>query len=273
MRLLPFLLLIGTALSGQQNLYDLENSKAFADYLLKSGQYESAVNEYERVLYMAPQDSASFLELMRAYRLSENNLGGLRRSISYFPTQESMPRNFAVEFSKLLLNLEYKEDAKAFWQSNTYLLPDDKILLNSTVDIFEGNFSKALDQLNGLQHPESPIAVGYKSLSTRGVRGPYKSPFLAGFLSTAIPGLGKVYTGDWKDAIVSVIFTGGMAFQAIRNFNRRGINDVRPWIYASVGMGFYLGNVVGSVKSAKDKNRKKINLLQHEASDYFNATF
>jgi hypothetical protein len=92
-------------------------------------------------------------------------------------------------------------------------------------------------------------------------------------LSTAIPGLGKAYTGDWKDGIVSLIFTGGMAFQAVRKFNQFGANNYRPWVYTAIGSGFYLGNIYGSVKSAKNKNRKKINQLQHEASDLFNAYY
>lgn len=257
----------------QENLFDLNNSKKYANYLLSSGQYDASVAEFERVIFLDGTDLASKQKLISSYRLSKQFEKGITRIPFLFEQPSEMPRPHAVEYSKLLMSARDWETARGFWQESTQLPQKDKLLMQSTLYIFESDFKKAQETLNQIELPDDPLKAGYASVVDRGLNGKKKSPFLAGFLSTAIPGLGKVYTGDWKDAIVSLIFTGGMAFQAVRNFNNHGVNDFRPWAYATIGTGFYIGNIVGSVKSAKDRNRKRINELQHEASDYFNSYY
>ena len=48
--ILPFFALSGHA----QNLYDFENSAAFASYLRQTNQFELAIPEYERLVFMKP---------------------------------------------------------------------------------------------------------------------------------------------------------------------------------------------------------------------------
>ncbi|SOE21419.1 hypothetical protein SAMN06298216_1889 [Spirosomataceae bacterium TFI 002] len=274
-RLIALLLFLffSTFAQAQDDIYNLENSKEFAAYLLESGQYKSAINEYERVVFMAPNDLEQSVLLLKSYRLAEDYEQGIIKASALFPNLIEMPKEHSIEFSKSLMSLRSWDRANNFWDGSKTLAQDDKVLLKTTVEIFEGDFQKAQKQLSSIQDSLNILGANYRSIIDQGLNGKRKSPFVAGFLSTAVPGLGKVYTGDWKDAIVSLIFTGGMAFQAVRNFNKHGINDYRPWVYTTIGTGFYLGNILGSVKSAKDKNRKKINLLQHEASDYFNSYY
>jgi hypothetical protein len=122
-----------------------------------------------------------------------------------------------------------------------------------------------------IKSPENELAVGYKSILEKETHK--KSPALAALMSAVVPGTGKAYSKNWKDGIVSLFFTAGMAFQSYRNFNKFGTNNHRGWIYGGIGLGFYLGNIYGSVKSTKDYNRKKINVLQHEASALFNTYY
>jgi tetratricopeptide (TPR) repeat protein len=274
-RLLALVLFLISSYSSQaqKDIFDLESSKSYAAYLLESGQYKSAISEYERVVFLDSSDLASSLLLLKSYRLAEDFTQGTIKASSLFPNIISMPKEHALEYSKTLMSLRDWEKANDFWNKSVYLSSNDKVLLKTTVDIFEGDFRKAQKQILNINDSTNVLGVNYKSIIDRGLNERRKSPLLAGLLSTAVPGLGKVYTGDWKDAIVSLIFTGGMAFQAVRNFNRHGAGNYRPWVYTTIGTGFYLGNIVGSVKSAKDKNRKKINLLQHEASDYFNSFY
>lgn len=257
----------------QEDLFDLNNSKKYADYLLSSGQYEASISEFERVVFLDTTDLEAKLKLISSYRLGEQFEKGVKRVPFLFEEPKDMPRPHALEYSKLLMSARSWEAARGFWNTSSKLPEQDKHLLQSTLFIFESDFVKAQEALNMIQTVGNPLKDGYTSIVESGLNGKRKSPFLAGLLSATIPGLGKVYTGDWKDAIVSLIFTGGMAFQAVRNFNNHGSNDFRPWAYTTIGTGFYIGNIVGSVKSAKDRNRKRINLLQHEASDYFNSYY
>lgn len=257
----------------QQDLYDLESSKKFAAYLLASGQYDFAAKEYERVLFLAPQNGRAQVNLLKSYRLAEDFDTGLLRGGQLFPNLVKMPEKQALEYSKLLLNTRNWEELIAFGDNNESLKPDDKTLLKSTVFIFDSEFINAREQLLKLTDSTNYLGQGYISVVDRAIDGKRKSPFLAGFLSMVVPGLGKTYAGDWKDGIVSLIFTGGMAFQAYRKFNQFGSNNFRPWLYTTLASGFYFGNVYGSVKSAKDRNHKRINLLQHEASDLYNSYY
>ncbi|MGR3811223.1 tetratricopeptide repeat protein [Jiulongibacter sp. NS-SX5] len=267
------ILLCGGVSRAQDSLYNESNTRKFAEYLLESGQYSFAVKEFERLNYLNPEDLDAKLNLMKAYRLSGGLEDGIRRSQLLFEDIRYIPQKHAVEYSKLLLSNRNWETAQSYWLSTHSLSEKDKALLNTTVEIFNSDFVEAQKYVNLVNDSTDYLAEGYRSIIDRGLNGKRKSPFLAGMMSTAVPGLGKAYTGDWKDGIVSLIFTGGMAFQAYRKFNQFGVNNYRPWVYTVIGSGFYLGNIYGSVKSAKNKNRKRINLLQHEASDLFNAYY
>ncbi len=257
----------------QENLFDATNTEKFAEYLLQSGQYDFAVKEFERVVYLEPTNENAVKNLLKAYRLAGDYKTGILRSKELFENQSTMPRTSAVEYTKLLFSTRDWEQEAIFRKQQTNLTETDKVIFESTGYIFSDKFKIAQQVLALSKDTLSPVIVSYKNIVNQGLNSPRKSPFFAGLMSTAIPGLGKVYTGDWKDAIVSLIFTGGMAFQAIRNFNKHGIDNYRPWIYTTIGTGFYLGNIFGSVKSAKDVNRKRINRIQHEASDIFNLYY
>jgi hypothetical protein len=272
--ILIFILFINAAFcKAQTNLYSLDNSLKFGEYLLQSGQYDYAIKEFERIVFMSPNDLESQLNLIKAYRLSGKNEEGIKRSKELYSDLNSIPEKHALEYSKLLLNTRNWNDAQLFWDGNQNLKQEDKILLKSTVAIFDSKFNDAREQLIMLQDSTNYLGSGYLSLVNRALDQKRKSPFAAGFMSMVIPGLGKAYTGDWKDGLVSLIFTGGLAFQAVRKFNQYGANNYRPWVYTSIGTGFYLGNIFGSVKSAKNKNFKFVNTLQHEASSLYNSYY
>jgi hypothetical protein len=161
--------------------------------------------------------------------------------------------------------------ARDFWNQNESFSADDKVLFNVTSDIFNNNFKDGRSTLAQIKSPENELAVEYRSILEKETHK--KSPALAALMSAVVPGTGKAYSNNWKDGLVSLFFTAGMAFQSYRNFNKFGTNNHRGWIYGGIGLGFYLGNIYGSVKSTKDYNRKNINVLQHEASVLFNTYY
>lgn len=259
--------------SAQQDLYNYDNSRKFGEYLLKSGQFELATKEYERLVFLNPANDTLKLNLLKAYRFNEKFETGILRTQQLYPDTEKLPFPHAVEYSKLLMNNRQWATANAFWDKSDNMPADDKQLFKTSASIFTTDFEKAKSYLQLINDSTNVLAVNYERIVDEGLYGKRKSPFLAGALSIVIPGVGRVYSGDWKDGLVSLIFTAGMAFQSYRGFNKDGVRSVRGWIYGGIGTGFYLGNIYGSVKSAKNKNKKKTNLLQHEASTLFNAYY
>lgn len=257
----------------QGDLYNYENSRQFGKYLLKSGQFELATKEFERLVFLNATNDSLKLDLLKAYRLSDKFETGILRAQQLFPETSAMPLAHSIEYSKLLMNTRQWDVANQFWEESQSLPPTEKQLLNTSASIFTGDFKAAKTYLNLLNDSTNLLGLNYKRIVDEGLNGKYKNPALAGTLSTVIPGLGRVYTNDWKDGLVSLIFTAGMAFQSYRGFNAKGINSARGWAYGGIGLGFYLGNIYGSVKSAKNKKKKKINALQHEASSLFNVYY
>lgn len=254
-----------------QDIFDYENSRKYGDYLLKSGQFELAGKEFERLVYFAPNNDTLKTNLLRAYRLSNQTALGIGKLPVLYTDASKVPYSPALEFAKLQMQNQSWTAAKDFWNQNESFAADDKLLLNVTSDIFNNNFKEARNTLAQIKSPENELAIGYRSILEKETHK--KSPALAALMSAVVPGSGKAYSSNWKDGLVSLIFTAGMALQSYRNFNKFGVNNHRGWIYGGIGLGFYLGNIYGGVKSTKDYNRKKINALQHEASALFNTHY
>ena len=269
MRLIFLLFLSFSTLA--QDLYNFENSRKYGDYLLKSGQYDLAGKELERLVYFAPNNDTLKTDLLKAYRLSNQTQLGLNKVSQLFYDSQTIPYAPALEISKLYMQKTDWEGGKNFWNVNQNIGKEDKILLTATTEIFNNKFDKALNTLSNIKTSGNELAEGYLSILEREQHK--KSPALAGLMSMVIPGTGKAYSNNWKDGLVSLFFTAGMAVQSYRNFNKHGINNYRGWIYGGIGFGFYLGNIYGSVKSTKDYNRKKTNKLLHEASALFNSHY
>ncbi|MCP9762766.1 hypothetical protein [Lacihabitans soyangensis] len=264
------LLFISFATFGQ-DIFNYENSRKYGDYLLKSGQFELAGKEFERLVYFAPDNDTLKTNLLRAYRLSNQTSLGIAKLPVLYNNPSKVPFSSALEYAKLQMQNQSWSAARDFWNQNENFSADDKVLLNVTSDIFNNNFKEARTTLALIKSTDNELGVGYKSILEKETHK--KSPGLAALMSAVVPGSGKAYSKNWKDGIVSLFFTAGMAFQSYRSFNKFGVNNHRGWIYGGIGLGFYLGNIYGGVKSTKDFNRKKINALQHEASALFNTYY
>ncbi len=83
---------------------------------------------------------------------------------------------------------------------------------------------------------------------------PYKSPLLAGVLSTVVPGLGKVYTENYSDGFFAALLTGLFGYIAYTDF--KADHNIRGWIFTGVAAFFYTGNIYGSMASAQIYNAK-----------------
>ncbi|MFD2523454.1 tetratricopeptide repeat protein [Emticicia soli] len=259
--------------SSAQDLYNYDNSKKFAEYLSKSGQYEIATREYERLIFMLPQNDSLKTSLLSMYRRSGKLDQALLRGRQLYPDITMMSSPSAIEYSRsLLLKDDYKL-AKEFWATNTQLSEPDKIILSATSEILQDHYKAANEILEVLKDEDHKLATDYKTLASQAVKIRRKSPALAGIMSTIVPGTGRFYTKDWKDGLVSMFFVGTMAFQSIRGFSKSGVKSTRGWIYGSIGLGFYLGNIHGSVASAKAYNKKSHQSIKNRIDNLFNSYF
>jgi len=259
--------------SSAQDLYNYDNSKKFAEYLSKSGQYELATREYERLIFMLPQSDTLKTSLLSMYRRSGKLDEAIVRTRQLYPDLSLMSTPSAIEYSRtLLLKSDYKV-AKDFWAVNQELPQADKVILSATAEILQDNYKQANELLKVIKDEDHRLASDYKNLANQAVMIKKKSPALAGIMSGLVPGTGRFYTKDWKDGLVSLFFIGTMAFQSARGFSKSGVNSTRGWIYGTVGLGFYLGNIHGSVVSAKNYNKKTHQGIKNKIDNLFNSYF
>lgn len=80
----------------------------------------------------------------------------------------------------------------------------------------------------------------------------YKSPGIAGFLSI-FPGGGYLYCSRYNDALISFVINSAMIGAAYESFDKH--LNVLGGILSAVEMGFYGGNIYGSISSVRKYNK------------------
>jgi tetratricopeptide (TPR) repeat protein len=273
MKKLLLLFISITSYAQETNLYDPANSKKFAEHLLKSGQFDVAQREYERLVFIDAKNDSLNYNLLKSYRLGSKFKEGITRGQQLYQPLNAMPKPHSIEYGKMLLGLGQYDNAKTFWQESKTIDSTDARLLETTAWVLKEDFKQGLTVLNTLQGQQPEAVEDYKTLLTMAVNDDYKSPAVAGLMSAVIPSSGRFYAKDGKDAIVSLLFVASMAFQSYRGFKKSGIDSPRGWIYGGFGLGFYLGNIYGSVRSAKGYNLKKKHGYREGILQLFNSRF
>lgn len=265
--LLACLLLTGKFLSAQ-DLYDRDHSGAFAEFLLKSGQYNLAAIELERLHFNEPENDSLKIALARAYTLNQSYASALQTLERMFPAKTSMPNPFSALYAHNLIAADRFPEAIQWTQHADSLSENQRIWYAGFAYLRQNEFQQAqllLDQHQSAQLSLFPL----KELVREGATMRMKKPWLAASLSVLIPGGGKLYTGDWKDALISLVTVGMTGYQAYRGFERGGLHSTYGWIYTTMGTGFYLGNIYGALSSAKRYNQRKKARIQAKIDDAF----
>ena len=254
-----------------QNLFDLQHTKSFADYLYQSGQYKLAAEECERWLFLQPESDSASLLLMKSYRKGGMYQQGISKTKMIFPDYEKMNPPIAKEYSILLLLNRNFSQADSFLKTETVFSNEDKDYLLMNKNLMQKNWKGAEQIYLKNNYSDTRAFAPYSIVFNEYKELPHRSAALAMTMSTIVPGTGKFYTGDWKDAIFSIVLIGASGVQAYRGFNEKGVKSAYGWIFGGFGAGLYLGNIYGSFKSAKDFNHKHENELLKKATDLFSV--
>ena len=281
MRLFKFALLIfvmfASVASAQVDYYSPENVMQFADFLFEEGDYLRAASEYQRYLYYArlentpPEENqtternareAIHYKIALCYRLG----GKPMRAIDTFETllQKHPQSPFAsrayYQLGVSYFLMEQFSDAVQFLQKTLPRITDARLhteakQLIGLAYLMQKQWREADEVFMALQAIGTDKVAMYRQYAVQGANLPNRNPFLAGILSTMLPGAGRFYTGRTGDAIASLIIVGFTGWQAYDGFNRDGITSVKGWTFGTIGGAFYLGNIYGSVISARVYNR------------------
>jgi hypothetical protein len=239
-----------------QDLFEKENSLLFARHLFNSQQYDFAAKELERVLFMDSKNDEVKLLLLKCYLQKNDIPNTLKRGQLLYQEFALQPRDFARVFGKALLLADSLTILQQLTETNPNLTTDDKIQMKFLNAVATMNWESAManyaffDEAKMESHEQFKEYILYTSQQKN------KNVYLATGLSTIIPGAGKVYTRDWKDAIFSFVAFGTTAFQSYRSFSKLGTNSKSGWIFGGIATTFYAGNIYGSNKAAKKYNQR-----------------
>lgn len=238
-----------------ENLYDRTHTLRYGAHLLHAGEYDLAIQEYERLVFMDSTDEVSRLSLLRAYRLSGKYQQAETRFRSLYSTTDALTAAAAGEYAKVLLQSNSILRAKQFLTSAP--VPDSlRPILQTSLALLSADWQTAQRELAAV--PDTALAWhrSFRALATDGTGLRYKSPALAATFSALVPGSGKAYVGVWKDGIFSLVMIGLTSWQSYRAFHKNGNRSIYGWSYAGLATGLYLGNIWGSAKAARVHNHR-----------------
>jgi len=253
-----------------QNINDLNHRLQFVDYLYKTQQYDFACEEYEKIVFLAPNNNFYKLKLIKSYRLSKNYSIALDK-IKYFFKDSllNLSNQIAEEYVKLLLITNKNSIAFNFLEQNKTINPIKKqnyqlsslLLQKKWTDAYNYTLENSKFNYNEINKNLHKLV-----LKTKEIR--YKKPFVAAVFSSIVPGAGKLYTKHWKDAVIAFLFVGVNSWQAYRGFDKKGIASGYGWVFGSFAAGFYIGNIYGSYKSAKKYNHRIDDEIYNQAAKF-----
>ena len=262
-----------------------EMALGFADYLYANEDYFRAATEYRRFLYFYPDsDLIPIAELRIGFCLLRRSQ--FAKATLYFENyaekyQQSTPlvleawyqimygsflgRDLFLSSRRAYQHLQLEIDGAELAFATTYLAGWTYIK-----GVAWSEAAAAFDGLEGLAADQRQReALDYMRRASReGGELVRKSPLVAGALAALVPGVGRMYLGEYGNGISSFLaigVTGALAFrfhQADRDLGTLG------WGLASAG--FYLGDIYGSIVGALGFNRKrsKRHLAQIERRAY-----
>ena len=252
-----------------QDIYSLDNSKKYAEFLLSSSQFKFATEEFERLVFMDSTDSDLKYKLIYAYRKSGENETGISRLKELSRGQlNTMPQNLSVEYLYLLLNTGKIIEADIFLKDNLTLSNLNNSVFKTCNLFLAENFREANSYVKYAKDNIHDFPVELSLISAHSEKIRFKSPLIAAGLSAIVPGTGKAYTGNYVDGLISLLFVAGNTWQSYKGFSRNGIESVSGWIFGGISLGFYVGNIYGSAKAAKRYNKLKVNETKNQIYNF-----
>lgn len=233
-----------------------------ADSLLKMGNTDEAITEYKRFICFNPADprvSEAYYRMGLAYRRQrkwEEALSALRHSLAT-AVGDSLRGERRISIGIILL-VSQRYSAAEFdllrvssFSKSPYLQQRALFFLGIC---YLYTFQWAQAQKAFHQYfPPSKKTGQLDSLFTEASHLKYKSPSLAKWLSTFLPGMGQIYAGDWLNGLNALAINGLTSYLLLDALVERRYQDALL-SHLSLFERYYRGNRQRAEKMARDHN-------------------
>ncbi len=239
----------------------------YAEHLFESGDYRAARLAYKRLLFYRPD--TEFRDVAD-YRIAQSYYYQNRpeRAEHLFREFLAVYPNSPFRFRSQLMIGQLHFDDGEYSLARTALFE----LLNSTEDIevvaaahylrgwcyvHTSDWNKAIAELRRMDTlqtgaPHGKNARRLANMLFEKTPLPHKSPQLAGWLSTIVPGSGQLYVGSVKEGIFAAVLGGTFMYLVADAIRERRYVDGAS--ISLIGCQFYWGNRVEAQRLASEYN-------------------
>ncbi len=254
----------------------------FADQLLQEGEYFRAITEFRRFRFDYPGDPRQAMALFRigqAYYRGQQYPEALQTFRDVAQTYPETPygrQAWLWQGESLLQQTQYDAAEQSYTayierHANASDLPYAHYQRGWTL-LYRRQWQAAASELQRITDtsPLYPAAQQLAMEAREGSERPKKSPFLAGALSTVLPGAGQLYNGRLGDAVLTFLLNGlfiAGTIEAIQH-DQLAIAGVLSFFEA----GWYGGNVYSAVNGAHKHNRRADEALLQDLERRFRMT-
>jgi tetratricopeptide (TPR) repeat protein len=252
------------------DLYDLNNSMRFADYLYANQQYQFAINEYQRVLFLDPKNTRATIYLYESFfRERQYGLALERIKKQGLPVLFKNDTICAIYHKLLLFTNQHGKIQENVFVRQSCLNMEDQLIFRTSSLLLQ-------DKANDLKFSlgEKKLVPGELEeiiLSARDIQP--KKPWISLTSSAVVPGSGKIYSGYWKDGLMTLLFVSATAWQSYRGFSKKGVESIYGWLFGGLSISFYAGNLYGSVKAAHKRNQVMYHEIHEEVYEYVEGKY
>ncbi len=240
-----------------QDIYNLENSRKYASHLYQNKEYNFAVIELQRVIFLDSTDIDSKIKLIKSFRHLQNYEAALQYCKKWYPEivlKDEYIKNeiFKEYYFLLILNSSFAE-AQMILDSARFINLEDKNNLQICLLIYEKKYAES--QKFASQNKDSLNENLYLIAMSKPKR---KIPFLAASLSTLVPGSGKIYAQRGRDGLFSLFLVSINSWSSYRAYQKKGIENLYTLFFGGMAVTFYAANIYGSYKQAINYNQKHV---------------
>ncbi len=259
------ILFSSVAAQGQQGLSP-DQVMSFADYLFEEGDYYRAITEYERFIFVFPQNprvKKARFQIALSYFKGGKYVQAVERFrvlAEQFPAEET-GRNALYMLAETYYQRKDYDQAIEMYEKFLTSYPSDPQADAARIKkgwcyMREGNWKEAAEEFRKLP-PDSPLHDQGAGLAENAEHYPEierKSPYVAGGLSAVLPGAGQLYVGRKTDAVAAFLLNGTFIWATAEAYHNE--NYVTAGILLFFESGWYLGNIYNAASSAHKYNRQ-----------------
>jgi tetratricopeptide (TPR) repeat protein len=243
----------------------------FANTLFEDQEYYRAVTEYYRFIKYYPEDNRvvdAYVKIAECYFYGKQYEDAIKWSEKILTMNKESKHVTPVWF---IMGDSYFKIGNYKSAIKTY----SSVLKTETSDpgcfdlarmrigkslLYEEKWDEASEEFLKV-NPDSIYFPRAKMLAERALLGNHlkrKNPAIGGLLSL-IPGLGYFYTENRQTALASLIVNGLFIWGSYSSFEND--NEGAGYVLGFFGVGFYLGNIYGSIGSAHKYNERQKELF------------